>query len=284
MKKKGLRAAMQVLETEEKTARDLCLHGDQIQKNLLKLNNERKPLKHQLNEFKINWTWDQEKTLVLLGATNMGKSSLAKALLPRALWTRHLDRLKEYRHNPPRAMEKSSPQGTDAGVEESQQAHPTDPLLLPEEDLSQESSEISTLGSAQTSTTDSESSITEASKIGVTETRRELLDMEEIEEDGNWGIIFDDMSFAHLHREAQLAIVDVYDDTDIHIRYSVAHLPAGTPRIVTSNRNLDEIFLATDDAIRRRLQVIDMKRIQTANGFEFRYTDILKTHPMFIRN
>lgn len=41
--------------------------------------------------------WDPHtRTLILFGATNVGKTSLAKALLPRALMTRHLDPLVTY--------------------------------------------------------------------------------------------------------------------------------------------------------------------------------------------
>lgn len=36
-------------------------------------------------------------TLILFGATNVGKTSLAKALLPRALMTRHIDKLRDYK-------------------------------------------------------------------------------------------------------------------------------------------------------------------------------------------
>jgi len=41
------------------------------------------------------WT-PHTKTLLLFGATNVGKTSLAKALLPRALMTRHVDLLRTY--------------------------------------------------------------------------------------------------------------------------------------------------------------------------------------------
>lgn len=83
-------------------------------------------------------------------------------------------------------------------------------------------------------------------------------DSEDGDDVGHYGVIFDDMNFKHLHREAQLAICDVYDDTDIHIRYSVAHLPAGTPRILTTNLHPSDVMLATDPAIKRRLQVIEV--------------------------
>lgn len=62
-------------------------------------------------------------------------------------------------------------------------------------------------------------------------------------------IIFDDMSFLHVPREAQIHLVDLDDTRSIHIRYGVATIPKGTQRIFTSN---GPIF--TDDpAIARRV-------------------------------
>lgn len=72
------------------------------------------------------------------------------------------------------------------------------------------------------------------------------------------GVIFDDMSFQHLHREAQLALVDTAFDRQVHIRYRVAELPAGFPRILTTNREPFEVLLIYDPAIARRVQVIWM--------------------------
>ena len=70
------------------------------------------------------------------------------------------------------------------------------------------------------------------------------------------GIIFDDMSFKHIPREGQIHLVDTYDDRDIHCRYSPAFIPAGTPRIITSNKAADEVILAADPAIARRIQCV----------------------------
>jgi len=81
------------------------------------------------------------------------------------------------------------------------------------------------------------------------------------EEVGHYWVIIDDMSFGQLHREARLSICDVYDDTDIHIRYSVAHLPAGTPRILTTNDTARDVMgmkEKLDPAIVRRLQVVEV--------------------------
>lgn len=164
---------LKVLE-HQKTYRDLCLHGEAIERNLRKLKKSKLSSPFSLDSFNIPtyFEWDKKKTLIIHGPTETGKTSWAKALLPNSLFIRHLDRLKEY----------------SSGEYE--------------------------------------------------------------------GIIMDDMSFSHLHREAQLALVDVYDTTDIHIRYGVATLPAGTPRIITTNMAPDIILKTNDSAIARRVQDI----------------------------
>jgi len=62
-------------------------------------------------------------------------------------------------------------------------------------------------------------------------------------------IIFDDMSFLHIPREAQIHLVDNDDTRSIHIRYGVATIPKGTRKIFTSN---GPIF-SQDPAIARRV-------------------------------
>jgi hypothetical protein len=171
----GVSKAMEVLETV-KTARDLTVHGDAIQRNLQKLVTCKLVVPYSIDTYKLNFVWDRTKTLILWGPTNTGKTSLAKALLPKALFVRHMDRVKEYIN-------------------------------------------------------------------GTFE-----------------GIIFDDMGFKHLPREAQLHIVDTYDITDIHVRYGVATLPSGTPRIITTNLMPQELLLSTngeiDPAIARRIEIV----------------------------
>lgn len=61
-------------------------------------------------------------------------------------------------------------------------------------------------------------------------------------------IIFDDMSFMHLNRNAQLHLLETDNPTQIHVRYGIVHLPAGIQKIFTAN---EEIFL-DDPAINRR--------------------------------
>lgn len=183
-REEGLPSALAALEEEPKTAQQLCVNGDRIRKNLTTLAAKRLKIGHPLDTFtgwnQTMWTRDTH-ALILTGPTNVGKTSLAKALLPRALFIRHLDRLREF-----------------------------DPDLYD-------------------------------------------------------GVILDDMAFAHLHREAQIALVDCGDDTDIHIRYTVAQLPAGTPRIFTTNRMPGDVFSLDDPAINRRVQCVRMLNL---NKFE----------------
>lgn len=70
------------------------------------------------------------------------------------------------------------------------------------------------------------------------------------------GIILDDMSFHHLHDEAQIALLDVELSTQVHVRYRVADIPAGTPRILTTNRLPCDILRLSNPAIARRVMTI----------------------------
>lgn len=65
-------------------------------------------------------------------------------------------------------------------------------------------------------------------------------------------LIFDDMSFQHLPREAQIHLVDSYDTRTIHVRYRTVTIPAGIPRVFTTN--LRSPF-SEDDAISRRIKI-----------------------------
>jgi hypothetical protein len=78
------------------------------------------------------------------------------------------------------------------------------------------------------------------------------------------GIIFDDMNFNHerSNREAQIHLVDIDDDSQIHVRYSVALIPAGTKKIFTTNVHNGLIFDLSDDAIRRRCSVHHLDKFQ----------------------
>lgn len=57
------------------------------------------------------------------------------------------------------------------------------------------------------------------------------------------GIVFDDMSFSHWPRESVLSLFDMEEDADVNVKNSMVTIPAGFPRIFTTNRcmwNLSE--------------------------------------------
>jgi len=67
------------------------------------------------------------------------------------------------------------------------------------------------------------------------------------------GIVFDDMSFAHLPRETAIYLTDWDEDSDIHVRYKCAFIPAHTRKIFTSNKPFHENWPVDEfGAIRRR--------------------------------
>lgn len=76
------------------------------------------------------------------------------------------------------------------------------------------------------------------------------------------GILFDDMSFTHLPRTAQIHLVDSDDDRAIHCRYNVAHIPAGTRKFFTTNEFEGRIFDIDDGAIARRVNIVRLEAWQ----------------------
>lgn len=71
------------------------------------------------------------------------------------------------------------------------------------------------------------------------------------------GIVFDDMSFAHLPRESQIHLLDTAQPRAIHVRYGLATIPRGTRKVFTSNLPFNRAFLS-DQATRRRTRVIHL--------------------------
>lgn len=67
-------------------------------------------------------------------------------------------------------------------------------------------------------------------------------------------IIFDDMNFTHIPREAQIQLVDQYMPRAIHVRYGVVTIPAGLPKIFTANL----YPFMEDAAINRRVHRINL--------------------------
>lgn len=66
------------------------------------------------------------------------------------------------------------------------------------------------------------------------------------------GVIFDDMNFLHYPRESHIHLTDTGEDRDIHGRNVNGMLPAGTPRIFTTNNSPAGILNVSDPAVARR--------------------------------
>lgn len=72
------------------------------------------------------------------------------------------------------------------------------------------------------------------------------------------GIIFDDMSFTHMPRQAQIHLVDVDFPRSIHCRFFTARIPKHTKKIFTCNDNGGHIFDLNDNAISRRVRTLHL--------------------------
>lgn len=66
-------------------------------------------------------------------------------------------------------------------------------------------------------------------------------------------ILFDDVDFKHYPRTSQIHIVDFENPRHIHVRHTIASIPAGIVKVFTAN--CDPLDL-TDEAVRRRCHVI----------------------------
>lgn len=85
-------------------------------------------------------------------------------------------------------------------------------------------------------------------------------DLREFKPEFHSGIIFDDMSFDHMPRSAQIHITDQDDDRSLHVRYATAKIPAHTKKIFTTNVHRGGIFICNDGAIERRTQIIHLEK------------------------
>lgn len=81
------------------------------------------------------------------------------------------------------------------------------------------------------------------------------------------GMVFDEGSFKHIPREAQIHLIDVEEDRTVHCRYAPAFLPAGTLRIITTNSQPQDILLWSDFAVRRRCQWVDVRRLNVYKNY-----------------
>lgn len=75
------------------------------------------------------------------------------------------------------------------------------------------------------------------------------------------GIIFDEGSFKHIPREAQIHVIDVQEDRTVHCRYAPGFLPSGTSRIITTNLAPTEILAWERYEIRRRCFLVLVRGI-----------------------
>lgn len=108
-----------------------------------------------------------------------------------------------------------------------------------------------------------------SSGVGKTEFARFLLpgalfvrhmdDLAHFDPDDHVGIIFDDMSFLHTPRSAQIHLLDWDYPSSIHIRYQVAEIPAHTPKVFLCNDARGAIFLLEDLAISRRVEILHFR-------------------------
>uniref|UniRef100_UPI0040480FD2 hypothetical protein n=1 Tax=Shewanella sp. TaxID=50422 RepID=UPI0040480FD2 len=80
--------------------------------------------------------------------------------------------------------------------------------------------------------------------------------LKEYNEEVHHAIIFDDMSFAHMPREAQIHILDKEIDRDIWARYTNARIPAQVPKIFTCN---SQNIFSEDPAINARLTYVHLR-------------------------
>lgn len=69
------------------------------------------------------------------------------------------------------------------------------------------------------------------------------------------GIIFDDINLSHYPREPVISILDIEEDSDINVKCGMITLPPFTPRVITTNRQVRDIFPCFDKAIRRRISI-----------------------------
>lgn len=72
------------------------------------------------------------------------------------------------------------------------------------------------------------------------------------------GLLFDDMSFTHLPRTAQIHLLDSELDRSIHCRYRTAIIPANTRKWFSTNEEGGMIFDLNDGAIKRRVNVLNL--------------------------
>lgn len=183
--------AVKCLEESPQGARDITLHPD-ILETLWKLSRPPQVLPPcwDLETYGCLPQWDRSKALILHGRSGFKKSSLARSLMPTALFCSHMEDVR-------------------------------------------------------------------------------MLDRSQHE-----GLILDDMNFmgdplpphkGRWPRESQIHLVDYDFPRSLHARYKNIEIPAGTPKIFTTNLSPREMLMTMDPAIQRR----------TASWFVDGTTDVL---------
>lgn len=75
-------------------------------------------------------------------------------------------------------------------------------------------------------------------------------------------LVFDDMTFSHWPRTSVIHLTDLEQDRQINVKHGIVTIPAGLPRIITSNVGIPELFPADESgAIARRITVVDMNPV-----------------------
>ena len=87
---------------------------------------------------------------------------------------------------------------------------------------------------------------------------RHIDKLKQFDETVHDGIIFDDMNFGHWPRTSCIHLLDIEEDTDINVKCSMVTIPAGTPRVMCTNENPENLFASYDLAIRRRIKNIKL--------------------------
>jgi len=82
------------------------------------------------------------------------------------------------------------------------------------------------------------------------------------------GIVFDDMSWTHIHPEAIIHLLDMAHESDIHIRYGTATIPKYMRKIFTTNK-VNPFYVEKDIESEQRIAI------------ERRYTRVNITSPLF---
>jgi len=72
-------------------------------------------------------------------------------------------------------------------------------------------------------------------------------------------IIFDDLAFEHLPVQTQKFLTDCTDLAEVHVRYGIGKIPAGTERIFTANEYPFTIGGIHADAISRRICLLNIQ-------------------------